>query len=112
MSRTLALAIMSNDVAGTNSLADLAVGNPRQARAGVVVRDGFREPCFRKSLCAPRAVPSPALARSLCSACRIFNGAIELPQQQQRESSTCLHHVGSGGSQATLPDGYAARVTA
>src|SRR5215510_4056687 len=53
----------------------------------------------------------PTLARSLCSACRIFNGAIELPQQQQRESSTCLHHIGSRGSQATLPDGYAARVT-
>src|SRR6516162_3418218 len=35
---------MSNDVAGSNSLGDLAVGIHVKARGGVVVRDGPRPP--------------------------------------------------------------------
>src|SRR5262249_49077845 len=44
MSRTSALAIMSNDVAGTNSLADLAVGIHVKHEEALLVRDGPRPP--------------------------------------------------------------------
>src|SRR5258708_6133545 len=61
MSRTPALAIMSNDVAGSNSRRP-GRRHPRQARGGVAVRDGPRPPGLH--LLFPLAVESTQITKS------------------------------------------------
>src|SRR5262249_15058489 len=50
------------------------------------------------------------LLSPVCPDCRISNAVIVLRSNNRMQTQTCLTTFGSEGSQATLPDGRAARV--